>query len=102
MSNIVGFLENVGRNAAMAQATRNQLLQAMRHDSIAPVLRAALLSPDAKRIQDVLGDRGTMYCANFPVKTPPKKTPPKKAPVKAPPKKAPAKKAAKKGPAKRK
>jgi hypothetical protein len=100
MSNIVGFLVSVGRNAAMAQATRAQLLQSMRRDAISPSLRSALLSASVQQMDPVLGDR-TMYCSNFPVKTPqPKKAPPKKAPVKAPPKKTPAK-PAKKAPAKR-
>lgn len=93
MSNVVSFLENVGRNAAMMQVTRAQLLQTMRREVVS----------DAKRMNSMLGDPGTMYCSNFPVKTPmPKKAPPKKAPVKAPPKKAPAKKPAKKAPTKRK
>jgi len=90
MSNVIGFLENVGRNAALHNASREQLLQAMQQGNVAPELQSALLSSSRMEIDSLLGVREKMYCSNFPVKTPPKKAP-AKTPVKAPPKKAPAK-----------
>ena len=96
MSNVIGFLENVGRNAALHNASREQLLQAMQHGNVESELQSALLSSSRMEIDSLLGVREKMYCSNFPVKTPPKKAPAKK-PVKAPPKKAPAKKPTKKG-----
>ncbi len=100
MSNIIGFLENAGSNAALRHVNREQLLRAMRNENLAPTLQAALLNSGRSQIDTLLGVRDTLYCSNFPVK-PPKKAPPKKKPVKAPPKKTPAKKPAKKAPAKR-
>ena len=96
MSNVIGFLENVGRDATLHNASREQLLQAMQHGNVAPELQSALLSSSRMEIDSLLGVREKMYCSNFPVKTPPKKAPAKK-PAKAPPKKAPAKKPTKKG-----
>ena len=100
MSNIIGFLENAGRDAALRHATREQLLQAMRSEQIGPALGDALLQPQRLAIDGLLSVRETMYCANQ-VSKPPKKAPAKKKPAKAPPKKTPAKKPAKKAPAKR-
>ena len=99
-SNVIGFLENVGRSAALRHASREQLLQAMQREEITPVLRSALLQPQRMAIDGLLGVRETMYCTNQGTKLP-KKAPPKKTPAKAPPKKTPVKKPAKKAPAKR-
>lgn len=95
MSNVVRFLENVGRNASLHNASRQQLLQAMQQGNVESELQSALLSSSRMEIDSLLGVREKMYCSNFPVKTPPKKAP-AKTPVKAPPKKAPAKKPTKK------
>ena len=100
MSNIIGFLEQTGRNGALRHASREQLLRAMQQENIEPASRAALLHSQHSVLSDLLGARETMYCANQAIK-PPKKAPPKKTPAKAPPKKAPAKKPAKKAPAKK-
>ena len=87
MSNIIGFLEQTGANAAVRHANREALLQMMQQESVA---------------DPVISPREKMYCMVLSIK-PPKKAPPKKKPAKAPPKKKPAKKApAKKAPAKRK
>jgi hypothetical protein len=102
MSSVIGFIENIGRNATLRHASREQLLQAMQSESFSPKLQDTLLSADMSAMDSLLGVRETMYCSLLPVKSPPpKKAPPKKAPVKAPPKKAPAKKPSKKAPAKR-
>jgi len=99
MSNVIGFLEQAGRNAAMRHASREALLHAMQEEEIAPEQRNALLQTQRAVLDDLLGARETMYCDNRAI-SPPKK---KKAPAKKKPaKKAPAKKPAKKAPAKRK
>jgi hypothetical protein len=100
MSNVIGFLENAGRNAALRHATREQLLQAMQDEQIEPALCAALLQPERIAIDGLLGVREKMYAQNktiAPPKKTPAKAPPKKTPAKAPPKKTPGKKAPKKG-----
>ena len=96
MSSITGFLENVGRDAALRHANREQLLRAMRREQVEPALGAALLQPERVAIDGLLGVRETMYCINqgkgTPKKAPAKKKPAKKTPAKKPAKKAPAKK----------
>ena len=99
MSNIIGFLEQAGCNAAMRHATREQLLRTMRDEEIGLAQQRALLQ---STIGDLIGARETMYCANQRIAPPKKKAPAKKKPAKAPPKKLPAKKPAKKAPSKRK
>ena len=100
MSNVIGFLENAGRNAALRHATREQLLQAMQREQIEPALCSALLQPERMAIDGLLGVREKMYAVNKAI-VPPKKAPAKKTPAKAPPKKAPAKAPPKKAPTKR-
>jgi len=103
MSNLIGFLENAGSNAALRHASREQLLRAMQLEEIAPAAQAALLKPSTSAIDGLFGARETMYCINQEIgPSKKKKAPAKKTPAKAPPKKTPAKKPAKKAPAKRK
>lgn len=88
MSNIIGFLESAGRNAAMRYATREQLLHMMEREEIAT---------ERSVLDSLLGVRDTMYCGQAKItppkmKKPAKKTPAKKAPAKKPAKKAPSKK----------
>lgn len=96
MSNVIGFLEQIGGNAAMRYTSREALLKAMREEEIAPTLQSALLQPQRSVLDDLMGTRETMYCVNraapAPKKAPAKKKPAKKAPAKKPAKKAPAKK----------
>lgn len=98
MSNIIGFLEQAGANAAMRHASREAMLRRMREEEIAPEQRNALLHAQRSMLDDLTDARETMYCQNQAVKAPKKKAPAKKKPAK----KAPAKKPAKKAPAKRK
>lgn len=98
MSNIIGFLEQTGANAAMRHANRGALLRAMREEEIAPVSQRALLNPQRAALDDLTNTRDTMYLKNTAIAPPKKKKPAKKKPAK----KAPAKKPAKKAPAKRK
>jgi len=96
MSNLIGFLENAGRNAMLRYASREQLLRAMQQQNIESASRDALLQSQGSALEAILGARETMYCIN-------EKIEPAKKKRKAPTKKTPAKKApAKKGPAKRK
>jgi len=93
MSNVIGFLENAGRSAALRYASREQLLQAMQREQIEPALCAALLQPERMTIDSLLGVREKMYAQNKTIVPPKPKTAPAKTPAKAPPKKTPAKKA---------
>ena len=90
MSNIIGFLEQAGMNAAMRHAGREALLRAMREEEIVPVQQRAMLHAQRSVLDDLTGAREKMYCKNTAIKQP-KKKPAKKAPAKKPAKKAPAK-----------
>ncbi|HMM58010.1 MAG: hypothetical protein JSS13_01840 [Proteobacteria bacterium] len=89
MSNAIGFLENVGRNAALRHATREQLLHAMRTNDVEQVLRDAMLQ--GTPLAALLGAREVMFSPNQRTPKPAAKKPAKKAPAKKPAKKAPAK-----------
>jgi hypothetical protein len=91
VSNIIGFLELAGMNAALRHASRGVLLQAMREEEITPTLQNAVLQTQRSVLDDLTGARETMYCENQAIKPPKKKKPAKKAPAKKPAKKAPAK-----------
>ena len=98
MSKVIGFLEQLGGNAAMRHANREALLKAMRSEEIDSTEQHALLHSQRSALNDLLGARNTMYLKNQSSPPPKKKAPAKKKPAK----KAPAKKPAKKAPAKRK
>ncbi len=109
VSNVIGFIENVGRNAALRHASREQLLQAMRDEDLSPTQRETLLGADVSAIDSLIGIRDTMYCALFPRggrrrrrrrrrRRHLRSAPPKKAPAKKPAKKALAKKTREEGP----
>lgn len=89
MSNAIGFLENVGRNAALRHASRAQLLQAMNTNDVAHGVRDAMLH--GTPLAALLGAREVMFAPNTKVPKPAAKKPTKKAPAKKPAKKAPAK-----------
>jgi hypothetical protein len=95
MSNIIGFLQRAGSNAAMRHASREALLQAMRSEGIVPEYQSAMLQAQGAVLGDLIGVRETMYCSNraapAPKKAPAKKTPAVKTPAKQPAKKAPTK-----------
>jgi hypothetical protein len=86
MSNVISFLEQAGRDAAMRHASREQLLRAMRKQDIEPAMRDAMLQPQVTPLAALLGAREVMFSPNQ--RTP---KPAKKAPAKKPAKKAPAK-----------
>ena len=91
MSNVIGFLEQAGRDAAMRHASREQLLLAMRKENIEPALQDAVLRPHATALGALLGAREVMFAPNTKAPKPAAKKPAKKAPAKKPAKKAPTK-----------
>ena len=86
MSNVIGFLEQAGRDAAMRHATREQLLHAMRKESIEPALQDAMLK-QSSALPALLGAREVMFAPNTKAPKPAAKKPAKKAPAKKPAKK---------------
>lgn len=86
MSNVIGFLEQAGRNGAMRHANREQLLRAMREENIEPAVQEAMLK-QSSALPALLGARGVMFAPNTKAPKPAakktaKKTPAKKAPAK--------------------
>ena len=90
MSNVIGFLEQAGRDAAMRHASREQLLRAMRKENIEPALQDAMLT-QSPVLPALLGAREVMFSPTNRTPKPAAKKPAKKAPAKKPAKKAPAK-----------
>lgn len=76
MASMIGFIESVGRDAALRHATREQLLAHMRDAGVEPALRSAILDQDPAAIDSLIGPR-TLYCANF-IQMPGKEAPSKK------------------------
>lgn len=91
MSNVIGFLEQAGRDATVRHASREQLLHAMRKENIGPALQDAVLRPHATALAAMLGGREVMFAPNTKAPKPAAKKSTKKAPAKKPAKKAPAK-----------
>lgn len=91
MSNIIGFLEQAGRDAAMRHASREQLLRAMRKENIESAMQDAMLQPQGTPLAALLGAREVMFSPNTKAPKPAAKKSTKKAPAKKPAKKAPAK-----------
>lgn len=87
MSNVIGFLEQAGRDAAMRHASREQLLHAMRAGNIEPAMQKAVLRPNAAALAALLGAREVMFSPNTKAPKPAAKKPAKKAPAKKPAKK---------------
>ena len=89
MSNVIGFLEQAGRDAAMRHASREQLLRVMREENIEPAVQDAMLH--GSPLAALLGAREVMFAPNTKTPKPAAKKSTKKAPAKKPAKKAPAK-----------
>lgn len=65
MSNVIAFLESLGRDAALAPSTEG-FADAVCNAGLGDDARAALLAGDARALNDLLGGRPTMVCALFP------------------------------------
>jgi hypothetical protein len=65
MSNVIAFLESMGRNAAL-KPTGDEFVAAVDSLGLDDAPRHALLSADAGSLADLLGGRPAMVCALFP------------------------------------
>src|SRR5262249_54010507 len=61
MSNIIGFLENVGRDAALRYVNRERLAQAMQCAQLLPEQGAVILSQNRSAIDSMFHTENTMY-----------------------------------------
>ena len=55
MSNVIDFLEMIGQDAGMRNASRSDMAAAMASMQIAPELQAAILSKDLQQLEVALG-----------------------------------------------
>ncbi|WP_158883850.1 hypothetical protein [Rhodanobacter sp. L36] len=55
MSNIINFLEMIGQNANLRNASRSDMLATMTAMQIAPELQEALLSKNPQQLETALG-----------------------------------------------
>jgi hypothetical protein len=62
MSNLIGFLETLGSNAAFRNIEAGALEKLMTEEGLAPHARAALLSADRKELEILLDAQAEMCC----------------------------------------
>lgn len=67
MSNVIDFLERMGRDAGLRYGARAELGLALGNEGIQPALQELILAGDSVKLADVLG-QGVMCCLLFPVK----------------------------------
>lgn len=73
MSNVIAFLESLGKNPALAEAANEDYAAAVDALGLDDAPRQALLARDANALSDLLGGRSTMVCALFPADDQPQK-----------------------------
>jgi hypothetical protein len=66
MSNVIGFLETMGQDAGLRNATNNDLALALTRAQIDPELQAAILGKDQARIEALLGATTNVCCVLMP------------------------------------
>ena len=68
MSNVIGFLEKMGQDAALRHAGNNEIELALASAQIDPALRTAILGNDRAQLEALLGARTNVYCLIAPGK----------------------------------
>lgn len=57
MSNVIDFLEMMGKSAQLRHASRDQVAHALAGTQIDVSMRSAILANDASKLQSLLGQR---------------------------------------------
>jgi hypothetical protein len=57
MSNVIDFLEMMGKSAQLRHASRDQVAHALAGTQIDASMRSAILAHDASQLQSLLGQR---------------------------------------------
>ena len=68
MSNVIGFLEKMGRDAELRHATKNEMEMELTRAEIDPELKTAILNRDQAQLEALLGARTNVVCAIMPGK----------------------------------
>lgn len=66
MSNVIGFLEEMGRDAQLRHAGADALESALAHVGIDPPLQAAIANGDPRCLEMLLGARTDLVCGLSP------------------------------------
>ena len=66
MSNVIGFLETMGQDAALRHAADGDVALALEDARIDPMLQAAIMGKDQARIEALLGATTNVCCALLP------------------------------------
>ena len=62
MSNVIDFLERLGQDAQLHQASDTELEQALTEAQIDPAIRDAILMRDQRRLESLLGASPNVCC----------------------------------------
>jgi hypothetical protein len=65
MSNVIDFLERLGKDAQLRHASDQELEQALIGAQIDPAVREAILLRDQRRLESVLGASPNICCAIY-------------------------------------
>lgn len=65
MSNVISFLERLGRDAQLRHASDSELEQALINAHIDPAVREAILLRDQRRLESLLGASPNVCCMIF-------------------------------------
>ena len=68
MSDVIGFLETMGRDATLRHVAQNELELALIRAQIDPEIQTAILDKDQARIESLLGAATNICCGLFPEK----------------------------------
>ena len=67
MSDVIGFLEQMGSDSKSRFATGSRLEEALKHAGIEPDVRSAMLAGDQPRLESLMGARRNICnLINFP------------------------------------
>jgi hypothetical protein len=65
MSNVIDFLERLGKDAHLRRASDPELEQALIRAQIDPAVREAILLRDQRRLESLLGATANVCCAIY-------------------------------------
>ena len=68
MSDVICFLESVGRNSELRHATKDELERALKDAQIDQSLHAVILGSDKQQLEALTGCNSTVCCGVFPGK----------------------------------
>ena len=69
MSNVIEFLERMGRDAELRYGGAQALSAAIDSAQLTPEMRAALLSLEPEQVATAVGTKDKLHCLVYPVET---------------------------------